>query len=157
MSLRALLKRILGWKFTRYGLVGMLNMFLSFAIFNFFLWISGITRGIEVTIFSAITFAIVVTHSFFWNKYLVFKSQGAGRPEYIKFFTVSTTTALVNVGVISLLVNGIGAPRGIDPLLWANIAVLITIPVSVLGNFTGYALLVFREKKAAESEKGIVI
>lgn len=151
-----LIKRMLGWKFVRYGMVGVLNMSLSFAIFNFFLWASGITRGIEVTIFSAITFAIVVTHSFFWNKYLVFRSGGAGRSEYIKFFTVSTTTALVNVGIISLLVNGIGAPRGIDPLLWANIAIFITIPVSILGNFTGYALLVFREKKLPlETEKAI--
>lgn len=152
MDITNVWKRVLGWKFVRYGLVGMLNMFLSFAIFNFFLWISGITRGIEVTIFSMITFAIVVTHSFFWNKFLVFKSQGAGHQEYVKFFVVSTTTALVNVGVISLLVNGIGAPSGIDPLLWANIAVLITIPISVLGNFTGYALLVFREKRPMEAE-----
>lgn len=152
-----LLQRILGWKFVRYGLVGVLNMFLSFAIFNFLIWISGITRGIEITFFSAITFAIVVTHSFFWNKFLVFKSQGASHREYVKFFTVSTTTALVNVGIISLLVNSIGAPEGIDPLLWANIAVFITIPVSVLGNFTGYALLVFKERKPIAAEERSVM
>lgn len=146
----ALAKHVLGWKFVRYGMVGVLNMSLSIAIFNLFLWASGITRGIEVTIFSAITFAIVVTHSFFWNKYLVFKSEGAGRAEYVKFFTVSTTTALVNVGIISLLVNGIGAPSEIDPLLWANIAVFVTIPVSILGNFTGYALLVFRQRESVK-------
>ena len=148
--MRPFIKRVIGWKFVRYGMVGVLNMSLSIAIFNFFLWISGITRGIEVTIFSAITFAIVVTHSFFWNKYLVFKSASAGRPEYVKFFTVSTTTALVNVGIISLLVNGIGAPSGIDPLLWANIAIFITIPVSILGNFTGYALLVFSNRESIQ-------
>lgn len=151
----AFIRRALGWKFVRYGMVGILNMSLSIAIFNLFLWLWGVTRGLEVTIFSAITFAIVVTHSFFWNKYLVFKSEGAGRPEYVKFFTVSTTTAIVNVGIISLLVNGIGAPRGIDPLLWANIAVILTIPVSILGNFTGYALLVFSKKAAAPSENAI--
>src|SRR3989344_3441169 len=107
-----LLQRILGWKFVRYGLVGVLNTILSFGIFNFFIWISGVTRGIEITFFSIITFAIVVTHSFFWNKFLVFKSEGATHHEYVKFFTVSTITALVNVGIISLLVNGIGAPQG---------------------------------------------
>jgi len=151
-----LLQRILGWKFVRYGLVGLLNTILSFGIFNFFIWISGITRGIEITIFSVITFAIVVTHSFFWNKFLVFKSTGTAHHEYMKFFTVSTTTALVNVCIISFLVNGLGAPEGVDPLLWANIAVLITIPVSVLGNFTGYALLVFRERKSpVQSESSV--
>lgn len=144
----SLLQRVLGWKFVRYGLVGVLNTILSFGIFNFLIWVSGITRGIEITFFSVITFAIVVTHSFFWNKFLVFKSGGAAHHEYVKFFTVSTTTALVNVGIISLLVNGIGAPEEVDPRLWANIAVLITIPVSVLGNFTGYALLVFKERES---------
>jgi putative flippase GtrA len=145
-------KKILEWKFTRYGLVGVLNTILSFAIFNTFIWITGITRGIEVTVFSAITFAIVVTHSFFWNKWLVFKSSGNPHREYVKFFTVSTTTALINVAIISFLVNGIGAPENVDPHLWANIAVLITIPISVLGNFTGYMLLVFRDPKPTAPE-----
>jgi|SRR3989344_4133919 len=149
-------RKILGWKFVRYGLVGVLNTILSFAVFNFFLWISGVSRGIEVTVFSAITFAIVVTHSFFWNKFLVFKSEGAAHHEYVKFFAVSTTTALINVGIISFLVNGIGAPVSMDPRLWANIAVLVTIPVSVLGNFTGYALLVFKAKKMVAEEEKIV-
>lgn len=144
----SLIRTVLGWKFTRYGLVGVLNTVLSLSIFNLFLWISGITEGIEITFFSMITFAIVVTHSFFWNKFLVFKvkDKETARREYILFFSVSSTVALLNVAIISFLVNGIGAPAGITPKLWANIAVLMTIPVSVLGNFFGYKLLVFREK-----------
>ena len=141
-----LFRRIVGWKFTRYGLVGVLNVILSFAIFNFLLFVSGVAQGIEVTFFSIITFAIVVTHSFFWNKWLVFKSAGAAHPEYIRFFAVSSTTSLINVGIISFLVNVAGAPEGVSPTLWANIAVLLTIPVSVLGNFFGYLLLVFRKQ-----------
>jgi len=141
------MKRILGWKFTRYGLVGILNFLLSVGIFNFFIWITGITRGIEISVFSAITFAIVVTHSFFWNKFIVFQSKEVShRREYIMFFLVSGTVAVVNVGIISLLVNVIGAPLGISEKLWANIALFITIPVAILGNFFGYKLIVFKEK-----------
>src|SRR5262249_50985959 len=105
-----------------------------------------ITRGIRVTVFSLITFAIVVTHSFFWNKFLVFKSKEVDHHrEYVMFFTVSSIVALVNVAVISLLVNGIGAPYRISQHLWANIALVLTIPVSVLGNFFGYKLFVFNQ------------
>lgn len=138
------MRRVLGWQFVRYGLVGILNTILGIGIFNFLMWISGITRGIEITLFSMLTFAIVVTHSFFWNKFHVFKSKEAARREYILFFTISTTVALINVGIISFLVNVVGAPATVAPQLWANIAILITIPVSVLGNFFGYKLLVFR-------------
>jgi len=62
------------------------------------------------------------------------------------FFLVSGTVAIVNVGIISLLVNVIGAPLSISEKLWANIALCITIPVAVLGNFLGYSFIVFREK-----------
>ncbi|KKW24202.1 MAG: Membrane protein, GtrA superfamily [Candidatus Kaiserbacteria bacterium GW2011_GWB1_52_6] len=134
-------------KFLRYGLIGILNFSLSIGIFNFFIWISGITRGTPITVFSAITFAIVVTHSFFWNKFHVFESKEIShRREYIMFFLVSGTVAIVNVGIISLLVNVIGAPLSISEKLWANIALCITIPVAVLGNFLGYSFIVFREK-----------
>ncbi|MDP3646384.1 MAG: GtrA family protein [bacterium] len=150
---------MLRWKFVRYGLVGILNLTLSIGIFNVLIWSTGITRGIEITFFSIVTFAIVVTHSFFWNKLLVFKSSERAHREYVLFFTVSSSTSLLNVGIISFLVNGLGAPAEITPTLWANIAVLLTIPVSVLGNFFGYKLLVFRESDKnpiPEEEQSIV-
>lgn len=134
-------------QFIRYALVGILNLSLSIIIFNFFLWISGITRGTPITFFSAVTFAIVVTHSFFWNKFHVFGSKETShRREYILFFLVSGTVAIINVGIISFLVNGLGAPAGISPKLWANIALCLTVPVAILGNFFGYKLLVFKKK-----------
>ena len=137
------------YQFMRYGAIGVLNTLLSFGIFNFFIFVSGVTQGLLVTLFSAVTFAVVITHSFFWNKYFVFNShdRALAHKEYIRFFVLTGTVALVNVGVISLLVNGIGAPQGISPHLWANIAVLITIPISVCGNFMGYKFLVFKDQK----------
>jgi putative flippase GtrA len=145
-----LLRRILGWKIVRYGLVGVLNTFLSLGIFNFLLWISGVTQGTKITLFSIITFAIVVTNSFFWNKFLVFKSKEVSHHrEYVMFFVVSSCVSLVNVGVITFLVNIVGAPREVSPTLWANLAVLTTIPISVLGNFFGYKIFVFRQPEGA--------
>src|SRR3989344_7967288 len=150
------MKRIISWKFVRYGLVGMLNLTLSLVIFNFLIWITGVTHGIWITAFSIVTFAIVVTHSFFWNKFQVFKDKDATHREYVKFFVVSSTTSVLNVGIISFLVNGIGAPSSISPHLWANIAIMMTIPISVMGNFFGYSLFVFGDgggKSEGEASK----
>jgi putative flippase GtrA len=139
------MKRIFSFQFLRFGIVGALNTLLGIGVFNLLMWVSGITRGIEISFFSLFTFAIVVTHSFFWNKFQVFKSGEAARREYALFFVVSSTTALVNVGIISLLVNVIGAPAWISPTLWANIALIVTIPVSMIGNFLGYSFFVFKK------------
>ncbi|HYF10447.1 MAG TPA: GtrA family protein [Candidatus Paceibacterota bacterium] len=133
-------------QFVRYGVIGVLNTLLSLTIFNLLMSATGVTRGYLITVFSVITFVIVISHAFLWNKFLVFRSEelaGAHR-EYTRFFLVSGTTALVNVVVISLLVNVVGPLWGIAPKLWANIAVLSTVPISVFGNFFGYKFLVFR-------------
>ena len=141
------MKHLFTWQFVRYALVGVLNTLLNLAVFNFLMVISGITRGPYITLFAVITFSIVITHAFFWNKYLVFRMHESARAhrEYVAFFAVSGTTALINTAIVSLLVNGIGALWGISPHLWANIAVLITIPVAVLGNYFGYKIFVFKE------------
>lgn len=136
------------YQFIRYGIIGLGNTALSLLVFNFCLFVSGITSGPWVTFFSFVTFTIVITQSFFWNKFLVFQTRDpvAAHRQYTRFFLVSGTVALVNVGIISFLVNVVGSPVGINEHVWANIAVLITIPVAVLGNFSGYKFLVFADK-----------
>lgn len=135
------------YQFLRYGIIGLGNTALSLIIFNLCLFFSGITSGPWVTFFSFVTFAIVITQGFFWNKFFVFAARGGeARKQYTRFFLVSGTVALVNVGIISLLVNVVKAPSGISEHVWANISILITIPVAVVGNFSGYKLLVFTDK-----------
>ena len=137
------------FQFLRYGCIGVLNTALSLGILNLLMHLFNVSSGHLLTLFSAVTFAIVITHSFFWNKFLVFRShdlQTAHR-EYVGFFVVSGAVALFNIALFSLIVNGVGPQWGIAPRLWANVAVLLTIPTAVLGNFFGYKLLVFSEKK----------
>jgi len=133
-------------QFSRYGVIGVLNTLLSLTIFNFLMSVSGVTQGHLITFFSVITFIVVISHAFLWNKFLVFRSENLSgtHREYTRFFLVSGTTALINIVVISLLVNVVGPLWGISPKLWANMAVLSTVPISVFGNFFGYKFLVFK-------------
>ena len=130
---------------SRYATVGFFNASLNAAIFNSLMYFTGITQGFMVTIFALVTFAIVITQAFFWSVFWTFRSVPAQNRvrQYMLFLAVSGTTALVNIGIIHFLVNVIGAPAGISPQLWANLALLFTIVTAVLGNFFGYKFLVF--------------
>lgn len=143
----------------KYGIVGWFNVFLDAGIFNLLILMTGIARGFWANIFYIIAFVITVSQSFFWNKLWIFKSANNGKTktEYAKFFSVTSATFLLNAFLFHIIVNVVGAPRGIDPKLWANVALAILIPTSVLGNFIGYKILVFGERSFDESENSTVV
>ena len=129
----------------RYAIIGVFNTALNAAIFNSLMLVSGISRGPMVTWFALITFAFVITQSFFWNLRWTFRHvppQNRAK-QYGLFLLVTSIVALVNLTIIHFLVNVIGSPAGISPALWANIALLFTIVTAVLGNFFGYKFFVF--------------
>lgn len=135
------------WGFAKFGLVGVLNTFTSLAVFNVLLFIFNVRQGWVLGLITFVAYAAGITNSFFWNKWWVFKygSSGHARTEYIRFFIVSGAVALISSGIVYVLTTYLPYP-GIAPALWANIAILITFPVSMLGNFFAYKLLVFAQK-----------
>jgi len=130
----------------KYGLIGLLNTFLSAGILNLFIWITDIARGWQFIVFTIIAFAITITHSFFWNKFWTFRAHNTknGKTEYVKFFTITSATSLLNIFLLHIIVNVIGAPEVIDPKIWVNIAFVALIPIAFLGNFFGYKIFVFK-------------
>lgn len=131
----------------KYGIIGLLNTAMSAGIFNLFIWTTGIAVGLIVNLFIFIAFAITATHSFFWNKFWTFgaNNRDGTEMEYVKFFTVTGTLMLIEVFLMHILINTIGAPQGIDPKIWANIAFAMLIPVAFLINFFGYKIFVFKK------------
>lgn len=143
----------LKYQLGRYGIVGLFNTFLNAALFNILIYLTNISSGSGIVLFSVISFVIVVAQAFFWNKYWTFKgSTPYSHAQYIKFFVVSTVVAAINALFMHFLVNEIGSPGSLDPKIWANISLAFTIIVSVLGNFAGYKLFVFNHKKPEQPE-----
>jgi putative flippase GtrA len=130
---------------SRYAVIGVFNVALNAAIFNGLMLLSGISTGEMVTVFAIITFFIVVTQSFFWSVYWTFRntSEKNRARQYMQFVAVSSTVAVINISIIHVLVNVLGAPAGIPSAIWANIALLLTVFTSLLGNFLGYKYVVF--------------
>jgi putative flippase GtrA len=136
-------------EFFKYGLIGALSTVLNLAIFNSLILITGHEQGAYLVLFTVITYVVVITHSFFWNKYWVFKKQNTeeGRREYIRFFSITGVMALINIGVVHLLANIVGPQFGLSQHAWDNVALLVNIPINVVGNYFGYKFLVFKARR----------
>lgn len=134
----------------KYGVIGILNTFLNAGIYNFFIFTTDIAFGLMLDLFFAVAFVITVTNSFFWNKFWSFEERGVEniKKEAIQFFGISAAVALMNMGILHLIVNIIGAPIGIDQKIWANIALGFTIITAFLGNFFSYKYIVFSNKNS---------
>jgi putative flippase GtrA len=135
-------------QFFGYGAVGLLNTALSFLFINIGIILTGANSGGIFILISFIVFVVLVFHSFMWNRYLIFKRENPRElhREYLAFFLVTGFTSLINLGMLHVFVDVIGAPADINARLWANIAIAFTIPVAVTLNFLGYKLFVFKEK-----------
>ncbi len=131
----------------KYGVIGVLNTLLSAGVYNLLIFITNIASGLVVDLFFIAAFAITVTNSFFWNRQWAFGGTGTetvGKDAF-QFFSVSILVAIVNMGLLHIIINVIGAPAGIDLKIWANIALVFTIVTAFLGNFFGYKFLVFKK------------
>lgn len=133
----------------KYGIVGWLNTFLFAGIMNFLIWITGVVEGLTVDGFAIVAFVVTTVSSFCWNKFWTFDfgHSAKTKQEYVKFFAVSAVMSLINTCVIHVFVNIIGAPQNIDAKIWVNIVIAITIPIAFFGNFLGYRIFVFKDKK----------
>lgn len=131
----------------KYGIIGVLNTFFNAGIYNLLIFITDISSGLILDSFFVVAFVITVVNSFLWNKYWSFEERGVEniKSEAIQFFGISAFVALINIALLHIIVNIIGAPADFDPKIWANVALVFTIIVAFLGNFFGYKYLVFRK------------
>ncbi|MEK7465442.1 MAG: GtrA family protein [Patescibacteria group bacterium] len=132
-------------QFGKFAAVGTLNTLLNFAVLNTLIFMTDISAGWTYTGFTVIAFFIATTNSYFWNKFWTFQSRiPLGWGEYARFALFTVGGVILNSGVASLIVNGIGAPQGVAPELWANVGALGGVAVSFLWNFLTYRRIVFR-------------
>lgn len=137
------------WELGKYGVIGVLNTMLNAGVYNVFIFITNTASGLMLDLFFVIAFIITVANSFIWNKFWAFEEKKVEdiKTEAIQFFGISAVVAAVNAAILHVIVNIIGAPIGVDPKIWANIALAFTIITAFLGNFFSYKYIVFPVKK----------
>jgi len=134
------------YQFGKFAAVGVLNTFIDLGVLNLIIFATGIAGGIGYTVFKAISFLCATTNSFFWNKYWTFDVKGVvtGK-ETGSFFLFAAIGWVINVGVATLIVNGIARPASFDPRVWANIGGLCGVVGSFLWDFLSYKFFVFKK------------
>ena len=134
----------------KYAAVGFVNTAVDFVIINILILWTGVVEGLGLGLLNSASFAIAVTNSYLWNKYWTFvetKKDGASRVEFAQFFTVSLVSLLINSVFVGTTTKYIAPPFGITPEQWVNLVKALGVFIALATNFTGYKLLVFREKR----------
>lgn len=133
----------------KFAAVGSLNALLDLGVLNVLILFTGVAAGYQYSLFKGISFVIANINSYFWNKHWTFNSQNAGNvKEFVEFFAVSVIGLGINIGIASFVVNIIATPAGVSPELWANIGAISATVVSLVWNFIGYKLVVFKKREA---------
>ena len=131
-KVRKLSKNLPIIQLSKFSFVGVLNTIVGYGAFFILLtWYNYLLSLI-------ISHIIGVTHSYVWNKYWTFKSDGIQINEFIKFNSIYVIVFVVNIIILFLLVD----------ILKFNpkIGQLFVLPIITVISFVGHKYWSFKEK-----------
>ncbi len=139
----------LAYQFLRFGVVGVLNTGIDFIILNVLSAIFQVTSGPLIIPLKFVAFLAANVNSYFINKKWTFKdnSGGEGAKKFSQYLAVSIIGALINIAVVYLITTKMEPSFGLSDKLWLNAANLVATGLSLIWNFIGYKLIVFKKKE----------
>ena len=111
----------------QFGLVGASGYFVNLTVFGL------LTAGLDLHHIPAavLAFCVAVSNNFWWNRHWTFDAgHGHAGFQAARFFTVSVVGLVVNLVVLTLLVDEAGAPEVPSQAF----AVAFAMPVNFIGN-----------------------
>jgi putative flippase GtrA len=132
----------------RFAVIGVINTGIDFVILNILIWATGIKEGNGLIPLNAISFTCAVINSYYMNKRWAFKdgSQGQNGRKFSVFLIVSIIGIVINTLVLRVVSTNIHPMFGLSQTLWTNVAKLLATGVSLVWNFIGYKLFVFKKQ-----------
>jgi putative flippase GtrA len=135
-------------KVVRFGVVGVLNTLIDFAVLNLLLVLFGVTTGWPLVLCNAVAFLAASLNSYWLNKKWTFAQKGrATLRQYLVFLALAGSGLLINSLVLYLLVTGLTRPSWLSPILWINVAKAAASGASLVWNYLAYRYVVFGEKR----------
>ncbi|MFZ1655106.1 MAG: GtrA family protein [Candidatus Moraniibacteriota bacterium] len=135
-------------QFSKFVIVGGINTGIDFAVLYGLVTVTGITHGYELFILNAISFSVAVINSYFMNKYWTFEDKTKTQQEPFKFsqfLIISVIGIGINGGILTLITGNVIPLFGLSERLWVLFAKLMATGVSLVWNFVGYKLFVFKK------------
>ena len=124
---RTLRHRPLWLQFGRFAIVGASGYVVNLATFT------ALLRGTatDYRLCATVAFLTAVTNNFVWNRRWTFRLRGGRRIAHAgRFLCVSVGAFMLNLAVLSILVEVVGVP----PLAGQATAILAATPASFVGN-----------------------
>lgn len=126
----------------RFGLVGIANTIVDFAILNILVGVFGVMR-IPANVIST-TVAMLV--SFTLNKKTVFQDTSGHRTrQIVLFFAVTLTSIWVIQTAVIMVVSYALQPFGLPEIVELNVAKVAGICVGLVWNYVMYSRVVFKK------------
>ena len=135
-------------QFSKFIIVGGVNTGIDVVILRILVGVTGITGGIGIVVLNAVSFSVAVVNSYFMNKFWTFEDKTRTEKEPFKFsqfFAVSLIGISINSGVVYIITTFTQPMFGLSPENWVVIAKLLATGFSLVWNFVGYKLFVFKK------------
>jgi dolichol-phosphate mannosyltransferase len=111
----------------KFLLVGLSGYAVNLAVFTFSLEVIGVHHIAAATL----AFAVAVSNNFWWNRHWTFAARdGHAGFQAARFFAVSVTAFLIQLGILELLITQADMPK----VLAQAISLVLATPVNFIGN-----------------------
>lgn len=134
-------------QFWRFVIIGVINTLVDYAILLILSKITGITGGTKIIPLNVISFSVATINSYFLNKYWAFAdpSRLDQGKKFSLFLIVSIIGVTINTTIVTLFTSHVSPMFGLSPREWLIGAKLVATGVSLVWNFAGYKIFVFKK------------
>lgn len=125
------------WQFLAAGVLG---------VVIFALVIFGAKQKYDFPYYFLLILVLGVGELWLWRIFKLKKSEGAvpGAAEFLTFVVVSIIGALINAGILTFGTKTLEPQFGLSQELWTNLIKAGATAISLIWNFAGYKVLVFK-------------
>jgi len=142
-------------QFLKFAVIGVLNTGVDLCLLNIMVFFSGYNDGIGYTIQKTASALCAVIVSYLLNKNWAFDDKNSKNSikKFSAFFMVSLTGMIINVVIASgvviflkpLVESSFSKQTFLNDTVWVNLGALAGTAVSMMFNFIGYKLHVFKK------------
>jgi putative flippase GtrA len=122
-------------QFVKFGIVGVSNTLISFAVYTLLLK----AFGVWYVAASGIGFAVGAVNGFLWNRAWTFRGHVGDALTPVRWFVVQSCGLLVNLGLVYLFVDGVGVGKLTGQAATIMIVTLLTFFANRAWTFRGNA------------------
>jgi putative flippase GtrA len=133
-SAARILRMPLVLQFVKFGIVGVSNTLIAFAVYTLLLK----AFGVWYVAASGIGFAVGAVNGFLWNRAWTFRGHVGDALTPVRWFVVQTCGLLLDLGLVYLFVDGAGLGELVGQAVTTAIVTVITFFVNRAWTFGGH-------------------